>query len=108
MRSKQYVDAILSRLPDSRLHLSTPVRGLRSEAEGGVTLIMADGSEARFDRVILACHSDEALKILEVGGGATNDERSMLGAFSWNRNEVVLHSDESVRHATHLASISGF
>jgi len=73
-----------------------------------MTLNMVDGSEASLDRVILACHSDEVQKFLEAGGGTTNDGRSMLGAFSWGRNETVLHSDESVRGTMNLASISGF
>jgi predicted NAD/FAD-binding protein len=49
-----------------------------------------------FDHIIFACHSDDALRILDAGSGATPEERETLGAFRWNRNEVWLHYDESV------------
>lgn len=62
-----------------------------------VVLTTADGKTETFDHVILACHSDTALGILRAGdSGATQDEERLLGAFKWNRNEAVLHSDTRV------------
>lgn len=48
-----------------------------------------------YDHVILACHSDTALDILRAGNIAEEEER-ILNHFSWNRNEVILHSDTRV------------
>jgi predicted NAD/FAD-binding protein len=47
------------------------------------------GSE-RFDRVILATHSDQALRLLADPSSA---ERDILGVMRYQRNEVVLHTD---------------
>lgn len=67
-----------------------------STVPGSVLLTTADGETQVYDHVVLACHSDTALRILENGGDATDRERQILSMFSWNRNEAVLHSDISV------------
>jgi predicted NAD/FAD-binding protein len=72
-----------------------------SSTEGGLILETATGTREEFDYVIFACHSDDALRILDTGSGATLAEREALSAFQWNRNEVWLHSDESVGFALH-------
>ena len=93
--SKKYVESILSQLPSAQLHLSTPVHAVWSSEED-IILETATGKREVFDHIIFACHSDEALRILDAGGGATPLEREVLGAFRWSRNEVWLHSDENV------------
>ncbi len=47
-----------------------------------------------FDHVIFACHSDQALQIL--GTEATAQEREILAALPYQRNEAVLHTDVSL------------
>jgi predicted NAD/FAD-binding protein len=54
----------------------------------------ASRDKQSFDRVIFACHSDQALRIL--GQGATAVERELLSEFPYERNVAVLHTDESV------------
>ena len=54
---------------------------------------MAHGTE-QFDAVVLACHSDQALRLL--GSDATPQERSVLGAIRYQPNQAVLHTDPSV------------
>ena len=93
--SKKYVESILSQLPAAQLHLSTPVHALWS-GEGNVILETTTGKHETFDHIIFACHSDDALRILDAGSGATPKEREVLGAFRWSRNEVWLHYDENV------------
>src|SRR6266581_413526 len=93
--SKKYVDSILSRLPAERLHLSTPVHAVTS-GEDNAILDTATGKRETFDHIIFACHTDDALRILDAGSGATPEERDILGAFRWAKNDVWLHSDESV------------
>ena len=51
------------------------------------------GHVDRHDRVVVATHPDQALRLL---ADATDDEREVLGAFRYARNETVLHTDMSV------------
>ncbi len=57
---------------------------------GGVQIDSSAGTE-RFDQVVLACHSDQALKLL---ADASEREQSILGAMPYQTNETVLHTDE--------------
>lgn len=60
--------------------------------ESGVEVIDERGTRQRFDRVVLACHSDEALALLDQ---PTNQEQAVLGAIRYQDNLMVLHSDTS-------------
>ena len=62
---------------------------------GKLFLETSDGVVAQYDHVILACHSDTALKILRHGNVQPEEER-ILSKFQWNENEAVLHCDENV------------
>ncbi|TDT59016.1 hypothetical protein DFO53_0568 [Enterobacter sp. AG5470] len=87
--SREYIRALLAQLGDRlTLHLNTPVQQVLRH-DDGVT-IRLDASEQRFDQVIFACHSAQALAMLVDPAPA---EREVLGAIGWQRNEVVLHSD---------------
>ncbi len=58
-----------------------------------VQVTSAAGGE-RFDHVIFACHSDQAIRMLGEGISAT--ERDVLSAFPYEANEAVLHTDEAL------------
>jgi uncharacterized protein len=88
--SHTYVHAIAERL-GPRLNLGLGVRALRRGAEG-VELRTADGELHRFDKVVVATHADQALRLLE---DPSDDERRVLGGFEYTRNDVVLHTDTS-------------
>ncbi|EHN65802.1 NAD(P)/FAD-dependent oxidoreductase [Comamonas testosteroni] len=93
--SRQYVRRMLAALQHDGRHearLNAPVLGLR-RVEHGVLLQMAHGTE-QFDAVVLACHSDQALRLL--GLDATPQERSVLGSIRYQPNQAVLHTDASV------------
>ena len=62
--SRTYVDKIVEGLGD-RLHLSTPVRSVR-RSDNGVLITLPDRTVQSFDQVILACHADQSLKLLDV------------------------------------------
>ncbi len=66
--------------------------GIQSVVRGrdGAALRFADGRFERFDAVILATHSDQALALLEAPSA---DERRLLGAISYRPNRAVLHRD---------------
>lgn len=87
--SREYVRAIQAQLGDRlTLHLNSPVKQVIRH-EDGIDVRVADSSYD-FDQVIFACHSSQALAMLETPSLA---EQQILGDIGWQRNEVVLHSD---------------
>jgi len=87
--SRRYVEALLHRLP-REVVVNCPVAGIRRQPDG-VELRFPRREPERFDQVIFACHSDQALSIL--GPHATSTERAVLGAFRYEANAVTLHHD---------------
>ena len=88
--SRGYVERAAKGL--SAVNVSTPVRAVRRDA-GGVTLWDEAGERHEADRLILATHPDQALRLL---ADPTPDESAVLGAIAYSRNETVLHTDASV------------
>lgn len=92
--ARRYVDAMLERIPDARLN--TPVRQVRrvppASGSAGVWISTDAGTE-RFDDVVLACHSDQALALL---ADPSPQERATLGAIRYQSNRAVLHTDDTV------------
>jgi len=85
--SRAYIDPLVQGFAQ-RIRLNCPVfEVLRDRA--GVTLVSPLGAE-RFDKVIFACHSDEALRLINA---PTRAEQQILGALRYANNEVVLHTD---------------
>jgi predicted NAD/FAD-binding protein len=89
--SQQYMRK-LAKASGARILLNSPVRCVQRRRDE--VLIGCTGRTESFDHVIFACHSDQALKIL--GSSATKTERTILSAFPYERNEAVLHYDESL------------
>ncbi|KAJ3844054.1 FAD/NAD(P)-binding domain-containing protein [Lentinula raphanica] len=89
--SRQYVQRIVSSLPESQLHLSTPVTSIRTNGPS-LDLTTSSGQTSTYDHVIFACHSDTALSILRAGDAMPDEER-ILGMFEWNKNSVIVHND---------------
>ena len=86
--SARYVEA-LTRPFSERLRLGTPVQAVTRN--GDHVLLQPQGGEAeRFDEVVLATHSDQALALL---ADASDREHEILGAIPYQPNEAVLHSD---------------
>jgi predicted NAD/FAD-binding protein len=86
--SREYIRPLCRRF-EGRIHTGTPIRRLRRDATG-VVLTLPDGSEQRFDQVVVATHSDQALALLDEPTAA---EREVLGALPYQDNDVVLHTD---------------
>src|SRR3954470_665742 len=86
--SRSYVEALI-RPFRHRLRLSTPVQAVHRYA-GHVTVTPSGGEPERFDEVILAAHSDQALALL---ADASDREHAILGAIPYQPNEAVLHTD---------------
>jgi predicted NAD/FAD-binding protein len=89
--SYRYVEAITRPFAD-RIRLGTPVQKVRRDDRADTVEIVspATGPEA-FDRVVLACHSDQSLRLLS---DPTTAEREVLGAIRYQPNIATLHTDE--------------
>lgn len=91
--SRRYVEAITARLGD-RVRCATPVASVRRDpSAAGVWVTPQGGAPERFDEVVLACHADQALALLE---DPTPAEREVLGAIPYQASELVLHGDASL------------
>ncbi len=88
--SKSYIDALTSKYKDN-IYLNTPILKIRRNPSG--VILVTDKDSISFDQVVIATHSDVALKILD---NPTNDEKSILGAIPFNNNEITLHYDTQV------------
>ena len=86
--ARQYVHAILQGL-DARL--ATPVTHIERTMAG--VSVRAGGVTEPFDAVVLAVHSDQALRLLAQPSAA---ERRVLGAIRYQPNRAVLHTDTRV------------
>lgn len=64
-----------------------------TRTNGKVKIVASDGSEKSFDKVIFACHADQALKLV---GDGTEHEYILLSQFQYQQNTATLHSDASV------------
>jgi len=87
--SRSYIEPMIESFKD-RVHVNKGVSSVQRNQKG-VTLIFNDGQSDRFDQVVFACHSDQALAMLDAPSA---DELLILGALPYSMNDVVLHTDE--------------
>ncbi len=86
--SRTYVDRLVG---EGRFKSVTGARiGSVLRSPRGAELVFEDGQKQTFDEVVLACHADDALRLL---GDASAEERGILGAFHFTPNTAVLHTD---------------
>ena len=85
--SREYVRKLLAEIGET--HLGRPATSIQRHAD---SVIVHDGSGGHqvFDHVVLACHADQALALLD---GPTKQESNLLGAFRYTCNRAVLHRD---------------
>lgn len=84
--SRSYVDAIVERLPAVRS--GCPVTAVLRGPHG--VSLHASGAWIRHDKVVIATHADQALDLL---ADPSPEEKAVLGAFAYTRNDTVLHAD---------------
>jgi len=89
--SQSYVNALCARLR-GRLELGAPARRVRRD-DAGVDVTADGAARERFDRVILACHPDQALALL---ADPSDDERVSLALLPYAANETVVHTGDSL------------
>ncbi|MBN2474637.1 MAG: FAD-dependent oxidoreductase [Pirellulales bacterium] len=87
----RYVEA-LTRPFAERIRLNCPVESVRRYPDR-VAVTGKEGGPEDFDAVVLAAHADQSLAMLV---DASQAEREILEAFTYQRNETVLHTDPSL------------
>ncbi len=73
-----------------KIRTGVKIQNIQRESNG-VTLVFGDGKTERYDSVVIATHSDQALALL---ADASDDEKEVLGTIPYAENSVVLHHDE--------------
>jgi predicted NAD/FAD-binding protein len=86
--SREYVNRLTAPYA-GRIRLNTPVAGIQRQ-RNHVIVRLANGTLESFDQVFIACHSDQALKLLS---DPSREEREILGSIQYQSNEGLLHTD---------------
>jgi len=96
--SNSYVEKLVEGHRD-RIHLNAPVETVTRFSDHVKVKVRGQQSE-RFDHVFMACHGDQALNILDNPG---DREAQVLGKFSYQQNEAILHTDKTLMPKRHRA-----
>lgn len=96
--SRQYISRLTAPYA-SRIHLNTAVTSIHRQSQN-VLVRLKTGTVEQFDQVFLACHSDQALRLL---ADPSQQERDVLGAIPYQANEALLHTDERLMPRRALA-----
>jgi uncharacterized protein len=96
--SREYVKRLTAPF-HRRMRLNTPVTSI-ARRPGSVAVRLRDGSVEHFEQLFMACHSDQALKLLSDPSPA---ELEILGAIPYQENLAVLHSDDRLMPKRKLA-----
>ena len=88
--SKEYVEKLTASIKKN-IRLNCPVKTVKRNKDS-VEIKSSDGTEI-FDYIFFACHSDEALKLII---DPSVQEKEVLSSIPYSKNEVTLHTDESI------------
>ena len=89
--ASRYMERLIADLGE-RARSNAAIRTIERHPNGAV-LVFLDGRRERFDTVVLACHSDQALRLLD---RPTAGENAVLGAIRYQPNRVLLHRDAAL------------
>lgn len=94
--SREYVSKLISEIQPATFCNRGARQVIRPSGNPGesskVIVVDSRGEQREFDEVVLACHADQALQLL---ASPTEQEQHLLGAFGYQRNKAILHSDTS-------------
>jgi predicted NAD/FAD-binding protein len=88
--ARQYIERLRGELPASAVITDDGAEAV-VRTEQGVQVHLGSGRQQTFDAVVLACHADQAVRLIAHPNEA---ERRLLGAFSYQPNQVFVHTDE--------------
>ncbi len=95
--SQAYREILIKPFKES-IHVNRKAAKISCE-NGKVKVCASDGSQEIFDRVILACHADQAFAMLD---NPSDEEQKLLPNFRYQYNKAVLHTDERIMPKTKL------
>lgn len=92
--SFQYVKKIYKELKknDAKIYLNHRVKEVTRD-KNNVKINLEEKDEKHFDKVIFACHSDQALNLLK---DASSNEKNILGDIQYQDNIATIHTDTSI------------
>lgn len=93
--SQSYRELMIEPFRNS-IKINSPVARVE-RTENSATVILKNGEQHVFDKVIFASHADETLSML---ADATTVERTLLTPFKYQENVALLHTDEAVMPKT--------
>jgi predicted NAD/FAD-binding protein len=76
----------------NNIRLNADISGITRNKET-VNIHFNNAPSEQFDEIVIACHSDEALSLLN---DASEDETSVLSAMPYSENSVILHTDKTL------------
>tara|TARA_B110000263_G_scaffold150160_1_gene130300 strand:+ start:250 stop:1494 length:1245 start_codon:yes stop_codon:yes gene_type:complete len=91
-RSKAYVDKIINQISGEHFKNYNISKIVRSEL-GAKVYYGEDNEFFDYDKVVIATHADDALKVIE---NPTTDEELILKNFKYRENTAIIHFDESI------------
>ena len=89
--SREYIKKIMAAFKGS-VRTDVNITGLKRSG-GGVLLTIEGEGDVFFDKVVMAAHADQSLALID---DASNDEKDIVGAFDFQPNHLVLHSDPAL------------
>ena len=91
-RSKTYVDKIINQISGEHFKNYNINKIIRNEF--GAKIFYGEENEFfDYDKVVIATHADEALKIID---NPTSDEEHILKNFKYRENTAIIHFDETI------------
>lgn len=88
--TKSYVRALSAHYPGG-IVLNAKIRTVKRR-DALVLVLMDDGKELLFNKIVFACNADQALALLD---RPTDDEKRLLGAWKYTEGRIVVHTDRS-------------
>jgi predicted NAD/FAD-binding protein len=88
--SREYIKRLTAPFAD-KIKLNCGVKKVL-RLDDGVMVIDEHGEQQQYDQVVFACHADQALKMIE---HASEQEKQLLGAFAYQDNQIIVHTDKS-------------
>lgn len=97
--SQSYRELLIAPFRD-KIKLNKRVAVVERLEDGKVKVLADDGTGGKFDKVIMACHADQAYRIIRK---KTKDEERLLSKFKYQPNKAVLHTDRNLMPKKKLA-----
>jgi predicted NAD/FAD-binding protein len=89
--SRAYVERLMAHILP-KINVMNGATNVQKNTDNSFIITDTDGTNHVYDQVIFACHADEALSLID---SPTDQEFSILSAFRYQDNKVIVHSDES-------------